>query len=72
MANKTLFGAAFNSISQICQCEFQKLHKSIKDKADPSWRHKELDLWIEKNSLIDKMFGASNNLLYQMTANNIK
>lgn len=67
-----MFGAAYNAVSQICQCEFQKLHKSIKERPDSSWKQKELDLWIEKNSLVDKLFGSSSNLLYQMTANNIK
>lgn len=59
-------------MSQICQCEFAKLHKSLKERPEAAWRQKELDLWIERNSLVDKLFAASNNLLYQMTAENIK
>lgn len=72
LVNQTLFGAAYNSLTQICQCEFEKLHDAVSDKLDNNPKQRELDLFIENNSLLDKFFASSNNLLYQMTVKSAK
>ena len=64
--NQTLFACSFNAITQICHCEIDKLHKDL-EKKDDEGRDKEIQLCIQKSSLLERMFKSDSNKLFQMS-----
>lgn len=65
---KTLFASAYTAITQICECDMQKLHNDMENKDDME-KENEIQLCIQKSSLLEKLFHADSNKLFQMSKN---
>ena len=64
---ETVFASGFVAITQICHCEIEKLHQNMMEMGDKIQKDQEIQLCIEKNSLLEKFFKSDTNKLYQMT-----